>query len=277
MKKLVILCIMACISASVIAQRNVRIGNMEIIVRQQEKDTTLQNNNLDSSHQQSNESENNSYTKSKAKNTYRYNNTSGLLGFGVILQDNGIGFFPDRENGYYEILGGNSINIDCGTMSRQQLTRWFALVGTLNYSFYNYKLYDAYKDPVFIEKVLRNTVYDADILDKHVYRSHNVAVGAYARFYLAKPKRHDNDGVFIDLGIQGDAGFSRYCKIKTQLGEKQFFRNDYAFNPYTASYIARVGLGSFSVFARYRFTDTFNPKSLPVDLPRLTVGVSFHD
>ena len=272
MKKLVIIFCIACISVSAIAQQSgVRIGNYVFHVQKADTDSItniyaeedpcppcpcpLENETL-----------------LKTKSTFsKYNKSESLGGFGFILPDNG--------SGYYSALGGNSINIDVGGIRRHHLTRRFALGTSLQYSYYNYKL--KANDPVYLEEMFpKYRTFEKDDISKQVFRSHNVALGAFSRFYLIPPKNRGNDGLYVDLGAQGDFAFSRYCKLKTYSGEKHKFRDSDAFNPFSASAFARIGFrkwkngeNSSAIFVRYRFTDAFNSKVLPMELPRFTIGI----
>ncbi|MDR1119512.1 MAG: PorT family protein [Dysgonamonadaceae bacterium] len=266
MKKLATLLCIACITASVTAQSSVRIGNMEIIVRKSvhDRDTVLQvaAEEPDPPCPQENEPRSSSRT-----NPYAHHVSSFFTGIGLIL--------PDNSNDYYTVLGGNSIGIDAGWIHRYQLSRRFALGGTLHYSYSNYKLRNAAEEPAFMEEVIGRPFVGEDIA-KQTYRCHAIAAGAYTRFYLVAPRKYTgNDGMYIDLGAQGDFAFSKYYKLKTNSRGKYKYRDSYAFNPFTASAIARIGWKRYAVFARYRFTDAFNSKVLPADLPPLTVGIQF--
>jgi hypothetical protein len=260
-KTFIILLCTACIAAGATAQSGVRIGNMEIIVKKAGNDTITQIKINGAS------AEGKTGEKPR-KESYGYHTSDGFCGIGFILPDNG--------NGYYTVLGGNSINIDAGWIHRYQLTRRFALGATLNYSYYNYKLRDAASDAFFIREITGKAFNENDIR-KQVYRSHNAAAGAFIRFYPGNPprRRWSNNGYYIDLGAQADWAFSKYCMMKTHSEGKDKYHDDYAFHPFTASATARVGLGSFAIFARYRFTDAFNSKVLPMNLPPMTVGIQF--
>jgi len=270
MKKLVTIFCITCISVSAIAQSGVRIGNYEIFVKKAEKDSTIQVFVEDDPCPPC-PSENE--TRSKPKNTFKkYNKSNGFAGIGFILPDNG--------SGYYTTLGGNSLNIDVGNMFRYHLSRRFALGNTFQYSYYNYKL--KLSEPVYLEEVFKNKSFEKDDIDKQVYRSHNLAASVFTRFYLIPPQNRGNDGLYIDLGAQGDFAFSKYCKLKTHSEGKYKYRDSEAFNPFSASAIVRIGWINFPVrgnscafFARYRFTDVFNSKVLPMDLPPITIGMQF--
>lgn len=245
----------ACISVGAIAQSNMRIGNLEISV----KDIPCPQNE----------------TCLNPKTTYK----STFCGIGFILPNNG--------NGYFTTLGGSSINLDIGRMHRYQITPQFALGRTLQYSYYNYRSWNAASRSEFVDEVIGKD-YDKHGIRKQVYRSHNIAASAFTRYYLVPVKKH----LYIDLGVQGDFAFNKYFKIKTESEGKRKYRNDYAFNPFTASVTARIGWNrkncsfkldgkcwrcdnSRAIFVRYRFTDAFNSKALPMDLPRITIGIQF--
>ena len=262
MKKLItILLCMTCISANAVAQSDVRIGNVEISFKKNADDNgTMVNIYTVDPYS----SEDETHVKSK-KSRHKYHKSSFFTGLGFALPDNG--------SDYYTVLGVNSMNIDAGWMHRYQITRRFALGSTLQYSYYNYKLRDAASEPAFMEEVLGNKIFAENDINKQVFRSHNIAAGVFTRFHLTPPPRR---GIFIDLGVQGDFAFSKYYIIKMyQPKGKGKYRDGYAFNPFTASAIARMGWKSYAIFARYRFTEVFNSKALPMELPPITIGIQF--
>jgi len=277
MKKIInILVCVTCISVTAIAQ-SVRIGNLEFNVRKVENDTVAQI----TVHEPcppcpDNLAENSNQPKPKPK-FKQYEQTSFFGGFGAVL--------PNESSDYYTVLGGSSFNIDAGWIRCHMLTRWFALGGTLQYSFYNYKLRDAASDPKFVEEII-GAEFAKDDIRLQAYRSHNITTSAFTRFYLTPLQTRNgriisgSGKLYLDLGAQGDFAASRYCMLKTQSEKKRRYREDYAFNPFGASAIVRIGCnllpGSKSaIFARYRFTDAFNSKVLPMDLPPLTIGIQF--
>ena len=261
MKKIIsILICVTCISVIAIAQSGVRIGNLEFIVRKTENDTVAQINVNDPCPPCPPESE----TKPRA-NLYRQRISDGFWGIGFILPNNG--------SDYYSVLGVNSFNIDLGGEHRYHLSRRFALGGTTQYSFYNYRMMA--KEPAYLEEVIGKTVAKNDVR-KQVYRSHNIATGIFTRFYLVPPQGNRvKGGMYIDIGVQGDFAFSKYCKLKTYSKGKEKYRDPHAFNPFSASATARLGWKSQKIFVRYRFTDAFNSTVLPMDISPITIGLQF--
>jgi hypothetical protein len=256
MKKFIIflLCV-ACLSVTAIAQTGVRIGNLEFTVRNTERDTVVQIT-VDDPCPPCPENE------TQPKPLYKSRVSDCFFGIGFIL--------PDNSDNYYTVLGGNSINIDVGGERRYHLSRRLAVGGLTQYSFYNYRL-----RPVdhLLEEVTGMSVVKDDVR-KHVFRSHNLAAGVFTRFYLSPPRASSGKGgMFMEVGAQGDFAFSKYSKLITHSSGKSKNRDGYAFNPFTASATARIGWSSTVIYARYRFTDAFNQKALPMDLPPITIGI----
>jgi hypothetical protein len=269
MKKLItiILCV-TCVSVTAIAQSGVRIGNLEFVIKKTEHDTITQITVDEPCPPCPSEKETrpkaNPYKRPKA-NPYKQKVSDGYCGLGFILPDNG--------KDYYTALGVSSFNIDLGGERRYHLSRRFAVGGISQYSFYNYRLRPA--DPAYLWEVTGRDIAKNDIR-KQVYRSHNIAAGVFTRFYLSPPKASSGKGgMYVDVGAQGDLAFSKYCKIKTHSSGKSKDRDPYAFNPLSASAIARIGWGSNTIFVRYRLTNVFNKDVLAMDLPPITIGMQF--
>ena len=272
MKKLIVIFLCtACTLAGAAAQPPVRIGSLEFSIKKVARDSVAQIAvDEDCPPCPPCPSENKIHPQPKSKPHKKYYSSSDFFaGFGFVL--------PDNRDSYYTTLGGNSFSIDVGYIHRYQLARRFALLGSLQYSYYNYRLRNAASDSLFRSEIIGKVVDNSDI-KKQVFRSHNFAVGGFTRFHLVAPRNRSGDGgIFVDLGVQGDYVFSKYYNLYYTDSEKKKSknRNGYAFSPFTASAVARVGWGSFAVFARYRFTDAFNPKALPTDLPPITIGMHF--
>ena len=259
MKKLIIIIIcIACTSLCAIAQQstsNFTIANRDITIIVHERDTA-----------------------SRSADPYRYHRTAVTIGFGFIVPD----------NNHYLTLGGNSINFNVGGMYKCNLARRFAVGATAHYSFYNYRLRNANEEQSFNTAVLGDRTIARSDINKQVFRSHSISPGIFARYYL-KPSANTlrNDGMYIDLGLQGDLAFSKYYILKHPSGEKDKYRNNDVFNTLGASAVARFGWmpqrwsgnsnSSFALYFRYRLTNVFNQKLLPMDLPKFTIGIIFID
>jgi hypothetical protein len=240
----------------------VRIGNLVFSVNKANQDSIIQVSAEEDPCPPC-PSENENQPKPKFN---RYQNTRFFVGGGAV--------YPDYGSDYYTALGGKSFNIEAGWIYCATITRWFGLGGTIQYSFHNYKMRDAASEPKFAEEIIGMTFADDDIR-KQVYRSHNIAANAFIRFYLRQSASYKRR-MYIDLGAQGDFIPSKFYMLNTHSEGKKNYYEDYAFNAFTASTIARIGFGQWAVFARYRVTEAFNPKVLPMDLPPLTIGIILH-
>ena len=269
MKKLMTIFCITCLSVSAIAQSGVRIGSYQVIVKKANSDTI--NQIILSEPCLPCPSENNNQPKPKPK-FIPYQTTRFFAGACAIL--------PESDEKYYTVLGGKSFSVDAGWHHSKLITRWLAFGGTLQYSFYNYKLRDAASEPKFAEEVI-GMDFAKDDIRRQAFRSHNVAVGAFTRLYLVPiqtraGKHTSNSGrMFIDLGAQGDFAPFKFYLLDTHSEGKKKYYDDYTFNAFNASAFGRVGFGSWAVIARYRFTDVFNKKVLPMDLPPISIGIQF--
>ena len=197
-----------------------------------------------------------------------------------------VGFIlPNNTGDYFATLGGSSINLNMGMTHENRITDRFALGRTFQYSYYNYRSWNEASNPAFANEVIGKE-YDRHGIRKQAFRSHNLAAGGFMRFYLVP----DKNRLYVDFGAQGDFAYSKFFKIKTRSEGKNKYRDDFAFNPFAASAIARIGWdkkrcwctingkcwwgnNSRSIFVRYRFTDAFNSKALSMDLPPITIGI----
>ncbi len=262
MKKIFIfiflICLPLCIS---LAQQRVKIGNLEFSVRKSTEgnDTIVQ---IDI-----NDRTKTVITRKKDKEEYkprrRYHTSSWYIGLEFMLPDNGAD--------YLKIYSGKSYQFNTGYRYCFHPTRWYGIGVTGQYAFYNYRLKDA-SEPM---------IGAATEPYKEVFRSNNLGVGVFNRFYIfpGNRSRPNSDGVYIDAGVQGEWSYGRFYKSKLETGDysiKNKYRNGYAFNPFTASAFAGIGFGWFEVHAHYRFTDVFNKEVIPVELPRMTIGVTFN-
>ena len=269
MKKIIIILGIACISASAIAQRSVRIGTMEFVVKKTETDTITQVLMEDSHCPPCPQQIEGNNPKPKVKFS-PYQKTHFFGGLGAV--------YPHYGKEYYTALGGKSFNVDAGWLHCNAITRFLALGGTFQYSFYNYELRDAAEEQKFAENVLGMKKFADDDIRRQVYRSHNIAASAFTRIYFSnyKLRKISKNRVFIDLGAQGDFALSKYYLLNTRPEGIKKYHEDYVFNPFHASAVARIGFGSgWSIFARYRLTEAFNKKELNKDLPPLTIGIHF--
>ncbi|MDR2814055.1 MAG: hypothetical protein LBB79_05310 [Prevotellaceae bacterium] len=255
MKKTITTLCLACLAGgTAAAQTSVRIGSLEITFRK--NDTTYEH----VAHERLLQVNPPKSDPKPQRSPYYKSKSTGFIGFGFAV--------PGDGSGYYAVRGGNSYNFDLGCRWYTHFNSRLAAGGTFQYSFYHYRLKDALSDSVFRAAVIGSSPlpYAAGEIKKQAFRSNNLALGVFTRFYLI-PKKH-----YLDLGVQGDWAFSRFYKLYYPYDGKQNFHEDDMFNAFTASAVAQIGWESFAIFARYRLTDAFSG-ALPKDLPALSIGI----
>jgi hypothetical protein len=259
MKKIIVFTCACMIASAAFAQSSVRIGNMVISVKHMKGDTLTQVLVDEPCPPCPSESE----TRPKpAYKQYPKHSHWGYVGFGMNNPESSADIYP---------LSG-SFNFDVGSIHSQRLSNHFALLGSLGYSLYSYRLrnvigtdaqWDAITDGVQTDRV-----------KKQMYRSNDLTAGLYTRFYLVAPRDDSRrKSLYLDLGVQGNWAFAKYMKVKYTGGGSDKFHDNYAFRPFNASAVARVGWNKIEFFARYRFTDAFNHEVLSKEVPRLSVGI----
>ncbi len=259
MKKIIILICCAIMTVgTATAQSRIKIGNLEFSVQKNTNgnDTVMQIDANDDARAVITRSR----SEEPIKRKKRYHSSSWYFGLEFAI--------PQTGSDYLTIQSGNSYQFSTGYRHCLHFTRWYGIGLTAQYAFYNYRLKDA-----------SESLIGADVdTNKEVFRSNNLGVGVFNRFNIlpGKHRRPDSDGLYIDIGVQGEWAYGRFYKMEAEVGDytvKTKYRNGYAYNPFTASAFAGIGIGWFEVFAHYRFTDIFNSDVISNNLPPITVGV----
>ncbi len=263
MKKIFAVVCLICIYSGLISAQRVRIGNMEITIKENQNDTVVQIDVNDRTTSVTRNKDKENYDKdSHGKVKRSYHTSEGYMGLEFIV--------PDAGDDYLETIGGNSYQFNIGYRYTFHPARWYGIGFTVQYSFYNYRLRDA-------SQTLTGVAADPY---KEVFRSNNIGIGIFNRIYLApgRSRRPSSNGLYLDFGVGGDWSYSRFYKTKTDMGDYSVnvkARNSYAFEPFNANAFAGVGFGCFEIFAHYRFTNVFNSDVIDKKLPPISVGFLF--
>jgi hypothetical protein len=78
------------------------------------------------------------------------------------------------------------------------------------------------------------------------------------------------------LGGYIDYSYNKRYNVKTIENGKQNkykYRDGSKFNPIQAGVYGAVSKGKYSIFARYRLTNFFNPNEVSLEVPRLNIGI----
>ena len=107
---------------------------------------------------------------------------------------------------------------------------------------------------------------------REIFKTDNIGLGIHNRFFLSR----SYSSVFIDIGAYGDWAFSRQYKIRYYSGESKeadHYRDGGKFLPLQGGVYGAVGMGAFSLYCKYRFTHLFDHSELPMEPPRLQIGL----
>jgi len=156
---------------------------------------------------------------------------------------------------------GESYNIEAGFKNIHRLSRFYAIGTMFNYSFYNYKLKEMPFEGIF--------EVPSDNIKSEYFRTDNVGVGLFNRFYLTGIGR---PRIGIDAGAYGDFAFSRRYKIKGDERKEKFHDNS-VFNSLQAGLYGAFVLGDIAFYVKYRLTNQFNPDLLIKETPKLSIGL----
>jgi len=252
-KILALLCSIMVLSAiSVKAQTIIKIGEAELVIQAPisvKKGDSLEVNDVKEL----------AYTHDKARKKFKPRFSSNLyVGVGLAV--------PLERDLELPVHYGESYNLEIGVRSIYRLSRFYGIGTMVSYSFYNYKLADRPFEDIF-------SVSSANIRSEY-FRTDNVSLGFYNRFYITGTKR---PRVRIDAGAYGDFAVSRRYKVKSRSDSegrsKEKYRDGSAFNPLQGGLYGALALGDWSVFAKYRLTNQFNPDKNLNETPRLNIGL----
>ena len=170
---------------------------------------------------------------------------------------------PMERNDYLSVHYGEVYNIEAGVKNIYRVSPLYGIGTMVGYSFYNYRLMDKPFDGIF-------NVTATDI-KKEYFRTNNISVGLFNRFYLTR-----RPFVRIDAGAYGDFVVNGKYKVRGSVGGsniKEKFRDGSVFNPLQAGLYGAVVVGDWSIFGKYRLTNQFNPGKSVKETPRLNIGV----
>lgn len=196
--------------------------------------------------------------KPKRKKSYTY--TGFFFGFS----------FPVEVSSYeptdmMPVKYGNSFEITFGVKQWFVPCRWYSFGLSFQYSHYDYRA-----DGMLSQLIFNSFPSDLNIY-REVFKTDNFGIGLYNRFNFGPD-------LFLDLGVYGDWAFSRQYKVRYFSGvgnskEVMRERDGGKFLPLQGGVYAALGFDWFAVYCKYRFSNMFNHSTLPMEPPRLSIGV----
>ena len=165
---------------------------------------------------------------------------------------------------------GKSMEMRFGTRTRLKLNRFlgFGIDYELGYSAHFINLKDAY--------ALAN--FSPDV-KKVRYQIYTIGAASYFQFNF-EPKRGNQLGSYLDIGVFGSYNFGRKYSQTLKIGkEKSVYKlkklQDFEKLNYGA--IFRFGKRVWAIYAKYRYSNSFKNKTTTgnYELPRLTFGFEY--
>lgn len=166
---------------------------------------------------------------------------------------------------------GQSYGFSYGFKFKFKIFNWVSLGTDFNYSFKNIAF-----DDVFL--------FEINDKQKDKLLINSLGTELFLRINLGKTG--NSMGKFIDLGGFGSGNLSNtytiIIKNKNPLGlqaqkEKYQYKNMNIENLFSYGALFRIGVGHFSVSAKYRFSDLLNNTAFQetnnIDLPKFTIGI----
>ena len=165
---------------------------------------------------------------------------------------------------------GKSMEIRFGTRTRLKLNRFigFGIDYELGYSAHFINLKDAY--------ALAN--FSPDV-KKARYQTYTIGAASYFQINF-EPKRGNQLGSYLDIGVFGGYNFGRKYSQKLKIGkEKSIYalKNLQNFEKLNYGPIIRFGKRVWAIYAKYRYSNSFKNKTTTgnYELPRLTFGFEY--
>ena len=162
---------------------------------------------------------------------------------------------------------GNSFEITFGAKQWYRPVRLYAFGISVQYSHYDYRA----RNGVAASGVIAPYPFGMNIY-REIFKTDNIGIGIYNRFFFSR----SSSSVFIDIGAYGDWAFSRQYKIRYYSGESKeadHYRDGGKFLPLQGGVYGALGMGAFSIYCKYRFTHLFDHSVLPMEPPRLSLGL----
>ncbi len=237
------------------SQTVVKIGEAEIAIQSpisvRKRDTTQVNF-------YQNETKPQSGATGVKKARYPRNSQEFFIGIGMAVPTSNEEFLPMHY--------GNSYSLEAGFKYFHRTGSRYAIGTTFQYTCYTYKTKGAAADETFFSNIPGE-------VKKEYFRTDNLGTGIINRIYLFPMKGRP---FMLDLGGYADFSYSKRFNVKTIENGKQNkykYRDGSKFNPVQAGLYGAISKGKYSFYARYRLTNLFNPKEVPLELPRLSLGL----
>jgi len=162
---------------------------------------------------------------------------------------------------------GKSIELRFGTRTRMKMNKFlaFGLDYELGYSSHSINLKDEFALATFSPDVI-----------KAKYQLYNIGLASYFQINF-EPKRGNQLGSYLDIGVFGSYNFGRRFTQTIKMGkEKSVYtlKRLQDFEKLNYGAMVRFGKNVWAVYGKYRYSNSFKNKSAigNYELPRFTFG-----
>lgn len=161
---------------------------------------------------------------------------------------------------------GNSFEIQLGYRQWFRPVRHYAIGLSVQYTHYDFRTTGL---------LLPGTIAPVPVngqITREIFKSDNLGLGIYNRIFIFAGW----PGLHIDLGAWGDWAFSNQYKTKYMVADSKevdHYRDGAKFLPLQGGVYGAIGMGAFSVYCKYRFTNMFNHAYIVMEPPRMSIGL----
>lgn len=161
---------------------------------------------------------------------------------------------------------GNSFEIQLGYRQWFRPARHYAIGLSVQYTHYDFRT-----TGLLLPGTIAPGPFNGQIT-REIFKSDNLGFGIYNRIFVFAGW----PGLHIDLGAWGDWAFSNQYKTKYMVADSKevdHYRDGTKFFPLQGGVYGAIGVGAFSVYCKYRFTNMFNHSYIAMEPPRMSIGL----
>ena len=179
-----------------------------------------------------------------------------FIGFGFPIPSG------NRNDEYFPIYSGSSFHMDFGIRQLYRVSSSYRVGTILQYTGYSYRLKNL--THTFMDYTPEGDIY------REFFRTDNISAGFVQHFHVASK-------IYIEAIAFGEFAYSKRYKVKAIVDGKREntkFRDGTRYNNFQVG--AQIGLRCWgnTFYARYRFTNLLNTKTMPMELPRWSLGLN---
>lgn len=161
---------------------------------------------------------------------------------------------------------GNSFELQAGYRQWYRPANHYALGFSIQYSHYDYRTTGLLLPGTIAPNPVNGQI------TREIFKTDNLGIGLYNRIYIITTWPN----LYFDIGAWGDWAFSNQYKTKYMVADSKevdHYRDGAKFLPLQGGVYGAIGMGAFSVYCKYRFTNMFNHTYIAMEPPRMSIGL----